>query len=99
MTSNYESALAWARRGYNVVPQAASGKKHPDVKWKDLQTRPVAEAELAQWESMFANGGAHRWSALSTRASRIELSANVRQRSGAGFPYNFRIAPELRRKD
>ena len=54
--SLYEAALAWARKGYNVVPRKAPDKKHPGVKWKELQTRRVTEAELAQWRAMFANG-------------------------------------------
>jgi P4 family phage/plasmid primase-like protien len=52
----YEAALAWAHKGYNVVPQKAPDKKHPGVKWRDLQTRHVTDAELARWERMFANG-------------------------------------------
>jgi hypothetical protein len=52
----YEAALAWAHMGYNVVPQKAPDKKHPGVKWKELQTRRITEAELAQWRTIFANG-------------------------------------------
>ena len=55
-TKNYEAALAWARKGFNVVPQKAVDKKFPAIKWKEYQTRIVTEAELARWRPMFANG-------------------------------------------
>ncbi len=56
MSSNYEAALAWKKRGYNPVPQAAGSKKRPGVKWRGLQTRTATEVELARWQPMFANG-------------------------------------------
>ena len=55
VTTNYEAALAWADRGYNVVPRHPT-EKRPGVRWKDLQTRHVMESELAKWRPMFANG-------------------------------------------
>ncbi|MGD0186966.1 MAG: DUF927 domain-containing protein [Roseiarcus sp.] len=56
MTSNYEAAVEWKHRGYNVVPRKAVDKKYPGVKWREFQTHQVTEAELAQWKPMFTNG-------------------------------------------
>ena len=56
MTVNFEAALGWARKGYNVVPQAAVDKKYPGVKWKALQGRRATDAELVSWQPLFENG-------------------------------------------
>ena len=54
-TGVYETALEWARRGYNTEPRHPM-EKRPSVKWNDLQTRPVTPDELVQWRPMFAKG-------------------------------------------
>src|SRR6516165_2827756 len=54
--ANYEAAIVWHERGYNVVPQKAIDLKHPGVKWKPYQNRLVIRAELKRWEPLFANG-------------------------------------------
>lgn len=56
MTTNYDAALAWAGKGYNVVPRKSVDAKRPAVKWKELQSRRVTEAELTKWGPLFANG-------------------------------------------
>jgi putative DNA primase/helicase len=53
---NYMAALAWLKKGYNVVPQKAVDKKHPGVKWAHLQNQRVTKDELLDWYPMFANG-------------------------------------------
>ena len=54
--SNFSAALEWARKGYNVVPQAAVDKKYPAVKWKGLQDRLTQPDELEGWKHLFVNG-------------------------------------------
>ena len=54
--SNFSAALEWARKGYNVVPQAAVDKKYPAVKWKGLQDRLTEPDELQGWKHLFVNG-------------------------------------------
>jgi hypothetical protein len=54
--ANYEAALVWRERGYNVVPQKAANLKHPGVKWRPYQNRLVTLAEMKRWEHLFANG-------------------------------------------
>ena len=44
------------------------------------------------------SAGDRQWGGARDRNSTIELSAKIRWRSGACFPYNFRIAAGLRRK-
>lgn len=56
LRQNYKAALQWWERGYNVVPQKVIDKKHPRVKWKELQKRLVTRDELLDWYSLFANG-------------------------------------------
>jgi hypothetical protein len=56
MTTNFDAALAFRAKGYNVVPQAAVDKKHPAVKWKVLQDRLADQAELEGWKHLFENG-------------------------------------------
>jgi hypothetical protein len=56
MSANFEAAQAWARNGYNVVPQKAVDKKHPGVEWRALQDRRVTPDELLSWRPMFDNG-------------------------------------------
>ena len=55
MTSNFDAACAWARKGYNVVPRKSVDKKYPGVKWKEYQTQRT-DNELARWQKMFVNG-------------------------------------------
>ena len=57
MTSNYEAALDWKKRGYNPVPLAAGSKKRPGVGWiSATDAHGHAEPVLARREPMFANG-------------------------------------------
>ena len=56
MTTNFDAALAFHAKGYNVLPQAAFDKKHPAVKWKGLQDRLVEPDELEGWKHLFENG-------------------------------------------
>lgn len=56
MTNNFDWALYWHSRGYNCVPQAPNFEKHPGIKWKNLQTRRVTEAELYRWQFVFERG-------------------------------------------
>ena len=56
MTTNFDAALAFRAKGYNVVPQAAVDKKYPAVKWKGLQDRPAEPGELERWKHLFENG-------------------------------------------
>ena len=56
MTTNFDAALAFHAKGYNVVPQAAVDKKYPGVKWKGLQNRLMEQEELEGWEQLFENG-------------------------------------------
>jgi hypothetical protein len=55
MTTNFDAALAFRAKGYNVVPQAAVDKKYPAVKWKGLHDRRAERDELARWEHLFKN--------------------------------------------
>jgi hypothetical protein len=54
--ANYQAAIGWRARGYNVVPQKAIDLKHPGVKWKDYQKRLVTRAEIQCWKPLFASG-------------------------------------------
>ena len=45
MTTNFDAALEWRGKGYNVVPQKAVDIKHPGVKWKPIQARLVTPEE------------------------------------------------------
>jgi Bifunctional DNA primase/polymerase, N-terminal len=56
MTTNFDAALAFHTKGYNVVPQAAVDKKYPAVKWKGLQDRLTQPDELEGWKHLFVNG-------------------------------------------
>ena len=56
MTTNFDAALAFHAKGYNVVPQAAVDKKHPAVKWKGLQDRLAEPDELEGWKHLFEKG-------------------------------------------
>jgi Domain of unknown function (DUF927)/Bifunctional DNA primase/polymerase, N-terminal/Primase C terminal 2 (PriCT-2) len=56
MTTNFDAALAFRAKGYNVVPQAAVDKKFPAVKWKGLQDRLTEPDELEGWKHLFENG-------------------------------------------
>ena len=56
MTTNFDAALEWRGKGYNVVPQKAVDIKHPGVKWKPIQARLVTPEEMASWRPMFDNG-------------------------------------------
>jgi hypothetical protein len=56
MTTNFDAALAFRDKGYNVVPQAAIDKKYPAVKWKGLQDRLAEPGELEEWKHLFENG-------------------------------------------
>lgn len=55
-STNYMVALKWYKHGYNVVPCATNGKKHPGVKWVELQSRLVTKDELLSWHEKFDNG-------------------------------------------
>jgi hypothetical protein len=54
--ANYEAAIAWRERGYNVVPKKATDLRHPGVKWAPYQNQLVTLAELQRWKPLFANG-------------------------------------------
>ena len=56
LTQNYRAALRWRKRGYNVVPRAASDRKHPAIKWKEYQDRAVTKDEILNWYAKFAGG-------------------------------------------
>ena len=56
MTTNFEAALDFRAKGYNVVPQSAVDKKHPAVRWKGLQDRLAEQGELEGWKHLFENG-------------------------------------------
>ena len=56
MSTNFEAAQQWARKGYNVAPQKAVDRKHPGVEWRMLQDRRVTPEELQSWRPMFDNG-------------------------------------------
>jgi hypothetical protein len=56
MTTNFDAALEWMGKGYNVVPLKAVDVKHPGVKWKDLQKRLARPDEVERWKPLFSNG-------------------------------------------
>ena len=56
MTTNFDAALAFRAKGYNVVPRAAVDKKHPAVKWKPYQVEFAEQADVEGWKRLFENG-------------------------------------------
>jgi hypothetical protein len=50
---NYQAALAWLERGFNVVPKHRN-KKYPGVLWAHLQEQRVTKNDLLEWHSIFA---------------------------------------------
>jgi Bifunctional DNA primase/polymerase, N-terminal len=52
---NFEAAKFFHARGINVVPKKP-GKKHPAVRWKELQKRRVTDDELLAWRLKFKHG-------------------------------------------
>ena len=52
----YKGALKWWKRGYNVVPQALDGSKHPCIKWKEYQDRHITRGEVAQHSPLYTRG-------------------------------------------
>lgn len=48
MTTKYETALEWHRRGCCVIPLSPRTKR-PAVKWKPYQTERPREADLRHW--------------------------------------------------
>ncbi len=56
MSANFDAALAWYGKGYNVVPRKAPDEKRPGVLWKGLQKRSATPDEVTRWEPLFSNG-------------------------------------------
>lgn len=52
----YKGALKWWKRGFNVVPQALDGSKHPGVKWKEYQDRRITSDEVARHFPLYTRG-------------------------------------------
>lgn len=56
MQTNIEEALAYARRGFSVIPikpdidpVEKKAKKDPYIRWTDFKTRRASEGEIQQW--------------------------------------------------
>ena len=56
LTCNYRAALAWLRRGFNVVPRAGVDHKHPAIKWREFQDCYVTTDDLLNWYDKFSGG-------------------------------------------
>ena len=56
LSLNYRAALAWRKRGFNVVPRAGVESKRPALKWKVLQDRAITKDDLSDWYAKFSGG-------------------------------------------